>query len=390
MASNTYDYNQVSSVINEVFKIATGQESVDALAGGDVVSVAQKALSVGYDNFNKALSQVIANTIFSIRPYTRKFAGLVTNNVQFGQITRKIKPVQKLAQDEKSLPLNDGSSVDPYKISKHTAVQFNFIGQNGWEYQDTRPDWQLDNAVRSAEELGSYFAMVTTDALNTIEKYHEETARFTVCNMITGIHDSRTNDVIHLLTEYNSRTGKELTATTVYAPENYPDFIRWAYSRINTIADLMTEFSINFHTNLTDAIFNQHTPRQYQRLYILAPEMYDISARVLSVTFDNSKLGFGEYEKINFWQGIDDPAHIKMTPTYLDPATGNIKAASAAVEIDNVFAILTDVDAMGYTIFNNRVRSQYNAEGEYTNTFWKFTDRYWCDFTENAVIFLMD
>lgn len=390
MASNTYDYNQVSSVLNEVFKIATGQESVDALVGGDVVSVAQKALSVGYDNFNKALSQVIANTIFSIRPYTRKFAGLVTNNVQFGQITRKIKPVQKLAQDEKSLPLTDGASIDPFKISKHKAVQFNFIGQNGWEYQDTRPDWQLDNAVRSAEELGSYFAMVTTDAMNTIEKYHEETARFTVCNMITGIHDSRTNDVIHLLTEYNARTGKALTATTVYAPENYPDFIRWAYSRINTIADLMTEYSINFHTNLTDAIFNQHTPRQYQRLYILAPEMYDISARVLSVTFDNSKLGFGEYEKVNFWQEIDDPAHIKMTPTYLDPATGNIKAAAAAVEIDNVFAIITDVDAMGYTIFNNRVRSQYNAEGEYTNTFWKFTDRYWCDFTENAVIFLLD
>lgn len=390
MASNTFDYNQVSSVLNEVYKIATGQESVDALAGGDVVSVAQKALSVGYDNFNKALSQVIANTIFSIRPYTRKFAGLVTNNVQFGQITRKIKPVQKLAQDEKSLPLTDGATIDPFKISKHKAVQFNFIGQNGWEYQDTRPDWQLDNAVRSAEELGSYFAMVTTDAMNTIEKYHEETARFTVCNMITGINDSRTSDVIHLLTEYNARTGKALTAATVYAPENYPDFIRWAYSRINTIADLMTEYSINFHTNLTDAIFNQHTPRQYQRLYILAPEMYDISARVLSVTFDNSKLGFGEYEKVNFWQGIDDPAHIKMTPTYLDPATGNIKAATAAVEIDNVFAILTDVDAMGYTIFNNRVRSQYNAEGEYTNTFWKFTDRYWCDFTENAVIFLLD
>lgn len=390
MASNTYDYNQVSSVLNEVFKIATGQESVDALAGGDVVSVAQKALSVGYDNFNKALSQVIANTIFTIRPYTRKFAGLVTNNVQFGQITRKIKPVQKLAQDEKSLPLTDGATVDPFKISKHKAVQFNFIGQNGWEYQDTRPDWQLDNAVRSAEELGSYFAMVTTDALNTIEKYHEETARFTVCNMITGIHDSRTSDVIHLLAEYNTRTGKALTAATVYAPENYPDFIRWAYSRINTVADLMTEYSTNFHTNLTDAIFNQHTPRQYQRLYILAPEMYDISARVLSVTFDNSKLGFGEYEKVNFWQSIDDPAHIKMTPTYLDAATGNIKAAAAAVEIDNVFAILTDVDAMGYTIFNNRVRSQYNAEGEYTNTFWKFTDRYWCDFTENAVIFLLD
>lgn len=390
MASNSYDYNQVSAVLNEVVKLATGQESAVEFNGGDVVSVAQKALTVGYDNFNKALSQVIANTIFSVRPYTRKFSGLVANNIRFGQITRKIKPIQKTVQDEKSLPLTDGASVDPFKISKHGAVQLNFIGENGWEYQDTRPDWQLDNAVRSAEELGSYFAMMTTDAMNTIEKYHEETARFTVGNMITGIHDSRESDVIHLLTEYNTRTGKSLTAANVYASENYPDFIRWAYARINTIADLMTEYSTNFHTNLTGAIFNQHTPRQYQRLYILAPEMYDISARVLATTFDNSKLGFGDYEKVNFWQSLDDPAHIKMTPTYLDSATGNIKAATAAVEIDNLFGILTDIDAMGYTIFNNRVRSIYNPQGEYTNTFWKFTDRYWCDFTENAVIFLLD
>lgn len=390
MASNSFTYNQVSAVINEVFKLATGQESAAELNGGDVVSVAQKALSVGYDNFNNSLSQVIANTIFSIRPYTRKFAGLLADNVRYGQITRKIKPVQKLMQNDSGLPLTDGSTVDPFKISKPKVVQLNYLGQNGYEYQDTRPDWQLDNAVRNADELGSYFAMVTTDAMNIIEKYHEETARFTVGNMVTGIYASRTNDTIHLLTEYNTRTGKSLTAAAVYAPENYPDFIRWAYSRINSVADMMTEYSINYHTNLTDAVFNQHTPRTYQRLYILAPEMYDISARVLSTTFDNSKLSFGDYEKVNFWQSIDDPAHIKMKPTYLDGATGNIKAASAAVEIDNLFAVLTDRDAMGYTIFNYRTRSIYNPKGEYTNTYWKFTDRYWNDFTENAVIFLLD
>src|SRR5699024_12634900 len=135
MASNSYDYNQVSAVLNEVVKLATGQESAVEFNGGDVVSVAQKALTVGYDNFNKALSQVIANTIFSIRPYTRKFSGLVANNVRFGQITRKIKPIQKPVQDEKSLPLTDGASVDPFKISKHGAVQLNFIGENGWEYR---------------------------------------------------------------------------------------------------------------------------------------------------------------------------------------------------------------------------------------------------------------
>ena len=390
MASNSYNYNQISAIMNEVFKVATGQESTSEFTGGDIVSVAQKALSVGYDNFNGALSQVLAKTIFSIRPYTQKFRGMMVDNLRFGQIVRKIKPVQKLMVNDAALPLNDGESVDPFKISKHKYSQFNFIGQNGYEYDDTRPDWQLDNAVRSAEELGSFFSMLTTDAMNTIEKYHEELSRFTICNFIAGISASRTNDVIHLLTEYNARTGKSLTDTTLYDPDNYPDFIRWAYSRIKSVSSMLTEFSINFHTNITGSVFNQHTPEIYQRLYILAPEMYDITSRVLSTTFDNSKLSFGDFELVNFWQNIDSPYEIALTPTYLDGATGNLKTHGSQVELPKVFAVLMDVEACGISVFNYRIKTQYNGKGEYTNTFWKFTDRYWNDFTENGVVFLLD
>ena len=44
MPANTMNYNQVSSVINEIYKMATGQESVAELNGGDVVAVATKIL----------------------------------------------------------------------------------------------------------------------------------------------------------------------------------------------------------------------------------------------------------------------------------------------------------------------------------------------------------
>jgi len=46
---------------------------------------------------------------------------------------------------------------------------------------------------------------------------------------------------------------------------------------------------------------------------------------------------------------------------------------------------------MGYTICNQRTtQAAYNGEGEYQNFWLKFTDRYWNDFTENAVVFLLD
>ena len=57
----------------------------------------------------------------------------------------------------------------------------------------------------------------------------------------------------------------------------------------------------------------------------------------------------------------------------------------------NVFGIITDVEAAGYTIVNQRTTSAaYNGKGEFQNFWLKFTDRYWNDFTENAIVLLLD
>lgn len=388
MPSNTLNYNQVSAVMNEAYKLGTGQESTATFNGGDVVSVAQKLLTTGYDNFIGSISQVLARTIFSIRPYTRKFAGLQVDNQRFGAITRKISPINKMMVNDQGLPLTDGQSVDQYRISKHNALQLNFYGKNGYEYRDTRPDWQIDAAVRDATELAQYITMMTVDAQNTIEKYHEETARFTIGNMITGVMASRTNDVIHLLTEYNTDTGAGLTNETVYLPENYPAFMKWVYARIAQISELMTEYSINYHTNLTDGVIMRHTPKRMQKVYLYSKLMYDATARVLADTYHDTFLTFGDVEPVNFWQDIDNPTSLKMTPTVLN-ANGNL-SATQAIDTSKVVGLIMDEEAAGYSIFNYRVRTAYNADGEYTNIFYKFTDRYWNDFTENAVVLCMD
>lgn len=390
MASNGLNYNQVSTVMNEVYKIATGQEgNIANIAGGDVVSVAQKTLLTGYDNFINAISQVLSRTIFSARRYDRKFRGLMADSIRYGNHVRKITPLNKAMVNDSGLPLEDNGSVDPFKISKHKAVQFNFYGQNGYEYHDTRPDWQLDNAVRDAGELGSLFTSMMVDANNTIEKYHEETARFTLSNLIVGTCVSRTNDVIHLLSEYKTATGLELTAEDVKKPENYPAFIKWVYARVASISDKMTEFSINYHTNVEDGTIMRHTPQRMQKFYLYAPYMHEITARVLADTFHDNFLRFADTERVNFWQDIDNPDVISLKPTYL-AANGSLVTPESAETVNNVFGVIFDEEAAGYTVINNRVKTVYNARGEYTNIFYKFTDRYWNDFTENCVVLLLD
>ena len=57
----------------------------------------------------------------------------------------------------------------------------------------------------------------------------------------------------------------------------------------------------------------------------------------------------------------------------------------------NIFGVLMDDEAAGITTYGARTATTpYNARGEYTNVWWHFNDRYWNDFTENAVVFLLD
>ncbi len=64
---------------------------------------------------------------------------------------------------------------------------------------------------------------------------------------------------------------------------------------------------------------------------------------------------------------------------------------SADVSVSNIYGLIMDEEAAGYTVVNRwTANTPFNAAGGYTNMYWHFTDRYWNDFTENAVLLLLD
>lgn len=392
MAVNDLTFNQLSTVLNSIVQQATGKQAQQVTNTAEFVSVAQTALKTGYDPVLQAISQVLSRTIFSIRPYTRKFGGLMVSNQQFGNIVRKLNIADKDWENDSRFELTDGNSVDMYKVNKPTILQTNFYGANVFEKSLTIFKDQLDCAFSSPDEFGRFISMTMTNASDMIEQAHENLARATLANFIGGKISGDTASVIHLLTEYNTITGLEtpLTAETVYQPANFKPFMQWVYSRVASLSSLMTERTQKFHINVTGKEISRHTPVNKQKVYLYAPARYQTETMVLADVYHDNFLRMADNETVNFWQSIDKPDAINVQPVYLQ-TDGTLKTDGAPVNKGGIFGVMFDEEAAGYTVVNQwSAPTPFNVKGGYSNIFWHFTDRYWNDFTENGVVLLLD
>lgn len=395
--ANVMRVDQVSTVLKTVIAQSTGITNVAQLDTAQLLTIGQKALEVNADPVMNAISQVISRTIFSNRPYTRKFGTLQVDKLKYGNAVRKITILDTPddLQDNQYIELTDGQSIDQYKVAKPQALQLNFLGQQTYEVVKTIFDTQLDTAFNSLGEFNEFMSSVLVYVNNKIEKIHEDTARATVSGFIAGKIAGETNgvetgSVIHLLKEYNALTSLTLTKQDIYKQENFGPFMKWVYSRIEEVSNLMTEYSIKYHTNMTAGKIMRHTPKELQNVYLYAPVFYQTTSRVLADTYHDSFLKLPGAEMVNFWQSIEDPDRINVAHASYLNNEGVIVPGDALDQAD-VFGVIFDKEAMGYSPILERTKaSPYNAAGEYRNMFWKFNERNWIDFTENGVVFLLD
>lgn len=390
MSVNDMSYMQASTLLNEILGQVTGKTAGANIAPGDFISIGQTALAAGYDRVLNAITQIIGRTLMSIRPYERKLADLQMSNMEWGSIIRKLKIVDSDWQDSAEFELVDGESIDQFRVKKSKVLELNFYGQAAYTLQsDSILINQLKAAFRGPEELNRFFAMIATRLENQKEQKVESVARMLLCNFIAGKIAAQ-NGVIHLLTEYNAETGEELTAETVYSPDNFPDFVYWLYARMETLAGLMSERSQLYQINVDGKPINQHTSPENLRVKMYAPFMNAVNARVRANTFDNTYLKMARTEAMNFWQSIQSPAAINVTPSYLD-TNGLIVTAESAVSESGVIGVMYDVDALGIvTMDETALPSPIDAAGKYYNIFYSYLQKWYTDFTEKGIVLVLD
>lgn len=379
-----------ASILNEIVNQATGNKTIDVIATNNFTSVATVALGLGIDPLLNAISQVLSRTIFSIRPYSRKFKGLYQDSMKFGNHVRKLNIADSDWDNDDRYDLKDGQSVDDQAVAIPKILQTNFYGQNIYQRQITLFRDQLNVALQNEQEFQRFVTMVMTNASDLIEQAHEATARMTLANFIGGKVKGDTDNVIHLVTKYNTVAGTSLTTDTVKQPENFVPFMKWVTGYIKTVSDWMSERTQKFHINVTGKKISRHTPYNKQKLYLYSEELNNIDATVMSSIFNDSYLKMADHEKVGFWQNIDTPDSIHVKASYMD-ASGDVVSDTEGTVTSNIFGVLFDEEAVGITTYGEwSAPSPFNARGGYSNIFWHFNDRYYNDFTENGVVFLLD
>lgn len=407
MAVNSMVFSQAATLLNALVSQATNQSAIAAInTPEDFVRVAQTALLTGNDPVLNAISQVWNKTIFRVSNAGNPLDSLEMTAEAYGNATRKLSPVAMVAQDDdrykypvqydatQTVPSGNGLAADDmFKLNKQEVLQTNFYGTAVYERIYTIFKDQFECAFSGPNELMQFNAMLLTERNNDKVRFATAAARGLQANFIAALIDeNNASRYIHVLTEYNALTGMTtpLTAQTVFQPANFPSFIRWLYSRIATIVELMGESSQDFQTVINaKPILRASRPDQI-RVALLSNFMNEIKSMVKSNTYNADMLTLPKYESIPFWQSIDAPDTVDIKPVYTSTA-GAVKNATNVVNKAGIIGLIHDKNALGYSFTGSWAAvSPLQIKGGYYNEAQHANLRTISDNTEKAVVLVLD
>ena len=400
MAVNSMTFKQSATLINDVLEQMTGQESLAPVDEAEFVAVGTTLLQTGYDQLNKAVSQVLTKSIYSARAYDPIYPSIERDTQTWGGIVRKVTILDLDFIDDKAFAIADGDGIsdcDPFYIQKQMAVQFNWYCGNVKELVVTTTEDQLRQAFTSSADFGSFMAAQAQNLINQINQKIEAESRIVVNNMIAAACYEGGDRVVHLLSEYKDDTGNTtITASNYLSAAEFEPFAKWFYGRLNTLKDFMKERTAKYHQNITtyngvslSKPIMRHTPEEFLNIFMLSNFMNQVDSSALSGIYNTQFLSIGGFERVNYWQSIAAPDSVQIIPNILD-TDGTCYALDDAVTCSGVIGVLFDDEALGITVIDEGVRSIENPRGRYFNNWYNWTARWYNDQTENFVVLCLD
>ncbi len=396
--ANTLTPIDVYSLINSIASQATGQTTLTATDTSSFVTVGETLLRTGTENTLNAISAVLADTIFSVRPYQGKLKSLYRTQRRWGAQVRKIvnlytetEETQDYNTDINATQLADGGSIDMYSIKNPKVMQLNFYGTKKLQKHITRYRDQLSLAFSSEDEFIRFIDSIMVEFGNEIELANEEKARTTLLNYIAGLYDM--SQAIDLVAAYNADQGftPALTRSECLSETHIEGFMKFVASTIKVYSDRMTDYTANYHASISGyAPILRHTPKDRQKMIMYSPIFTKMKTEVYSTLFNPEYLNIGEFEGVNFWQSQDSPESVDISKAnILDTSTGQ-SADSSAVSLDFVLGVLFDDEAIGVSPqFDYSSVTPFNSAGGYNNLYyhWRFSS--YTDYTENGILFYL-
>lgn len=415
----TDGYAWINAMAAEMF----GENAtIQAIDGSTFASVGESILQSGIDNVINTLSLVASRDLIAIRPYKAKFSlinaldsGLFANRIRkISYYAKKAVPTgaanTQLFPENLAMGVDNGvhydSSTPPVQMSVESmflqsapvTYQAWFGGGVEWQYPYTIYEKALKEAFRSPEAWTAFLNGFLVSVANDIETEKEAFSRLTMLTAIAGTFDLNTDmpgSLRNLTTIYNATYGTTLS-TQVILEQHFEELLAVLVSTVKNDSDMLEERSLLYHwspaktVGADSYVLPRQTKKEDQRMMMIAKFWNDAEARVLPAIFNDQYLKLENFEKVAYWQNINDPYAISFTPAIPDTSDPSAQIAGSAVTQSVVLGCLFDKDAVMVDFHLEDVASSPLEARKKYRTIWNTINKnpIW-DATENFIVYFM-
>ena len=402
-------YTQIAPLLVEMYKQYTGRTSAQNLAFGQMQNTFKMGFDREDDNLYQIIPTVLAKSIYSIRPYSRKLSGMVWDEQRFGNYIRKFTPIVndsevdndewninvELAKDEATQDWKAGTKPVKYDVLLTIASGGQTFARKYTIYKN-----QINAAFDSEAGVAAYFSMLMTEFSNIYEIDLENRSRAQLANLAIILADAgkpsptsgnmcKKDQVFHALTKYNAETGLAMTAKSIMNPTDFRPFMIWLSAEMKTLKENLAVRGTRFHGDFTGKVVNRHTDAADLRFYLVSKFGNYFEANG-SEFFHPEKAELGDYEKVTFWTDPSNPMQIKGSAEGVKP-DGKTKFTLSNQTVNNVLGLMMDIDALGVVPIDQwSALEPLNARYGFRNGWNHYTFKTPVDFTENAILILLD
>ena len=396
--------------------------TIQAIDESTFASVGESILQAGTENVINTLSLVASRNLIAIRPYQAKFR--LINALDSGMFSNRIRKISYYAKDavptgasntqlfgeNLMMGADNGvhydSSTPPVQMSvesmwlQSTPVTWQswFGGGVEWQYPYTLYENALKLAFRTGAEFAEFLNGFLVSAANDIETEKEAFSRLTLLNAIAGVADltaSMPGSFVNLRTAFNAKYGTTYNSAQLLSTY-FQEFLGFFVATVKTTSDMMENRSTLYHWSPTKTVngVSYYLPRQTkksdQRMMMISKFWNDAEALVLPQIFNDQYLKLDNFEKIDYWQNINEPTKIDVTPAIPDVLSPGTQTVGNRVQLANVLGIMYDRDAIMVDFHLESVESTPLEARKHYRTIWNTINKnpIW-DATENFVVFYL-
>ena len=376
------EMNQVYQIVNSLTDQYLGAEAVVQTDLSNVVDIGSATMDLtNLDHYVHDLIDHVGRVVFVNRAYRGKTPSLVMDAWEYGAVLEKITyDSYPEAQANDSWNLQDGQSYDPNVFYKPSVTAKFYEKRNTFDIPMSFARRQVKSAFSSATQLNAFFSMIENVIQNSMTLKIDQLAESCINNMIAmTINDNTGTRAINLLSLYNSKVSKSLTAAQSITD---PEFLRFAAMTMKLYSERLQRMSKLFN------IGSKERFTQSDRIHVILLSEFAAGAEayLYSDTYHDQFVHLSKAETVPYWQG-SGTAYDFASTSKIHVAIDTGAQSPTTVEQSGILGVMFDRDAVGVANLDRRVTTNWNARAEFYNNWYKFDAGYFCDTNENFIVF---